>query len=185
MSDDQHMISKTGLLRGFLAAAALAAVVLVTVILPAEYGIDPLGSGKLLGLDKIAATDDAAAESAEGVAPADTGADTVPGRTDEITINIAPDQGLEYKLHMLPGAKLEHSWAVEDGELYFDFHGEPQGDTTGYFESFTLSTASDVSGVFYAPFEGSHGWYWKNKGYTPLVIKLKLKGQYEILGLKQ
>jgi hypothetical protein len=181
MSDDQHMISKKALLQGVLGAAALAAVALVTVILPAEYGIDPIGAGKMFGLDKIAATDDGTAVIDKSASVIDVAAE----REDEVVINIAPDKGLEYKLHMMPGAKLQHSWTVEDGDLYFDFHGEPQGDTTGYFESFTISTASDVSGLFYAPFEGSHGWYWKNKSDRPLVIKLKTKGNYNILGLKQ
>jgi len=180
MSDDQHMISKKALLRGVLGAAAFAAVVLVTIILPAEYGIDPIGAGKAFGLDKIAATDDAVAAD-KGV----TFSEAATEREDEVTINVAPGQGLEYKLHMMPGAKLQHSWVVEGGALYFDFHGEPQGDTTGYFESFTISTASKVSGIFNAPFEGSHGWYWKNKGDKPLVIKLTIKGNYDILGLKQ
>ena len=181
MSDDQHMISKTALLRGGLAAAALAGIALVTVILPAEYGVDPLGAGKLLGLDKIAATEDATPE-----APAITATVIdVPEREETIAIEIAPNQGLEYKVHMMPGAKLQHNWNVEGGELYFDFHGEPAGDTTGYYESFAVSTAGDARGLFYAPFEGSHGWYWKNKGDTPLVIKLKLKGSYKAIGLKK
>ena len=33
-----------------LAALAVAGVILVTIVLPAEYGIGPLGTGELLGL---------------------------------------------------------------------------------------------------------------------------------------
>jgi hypothetical protein len=38
------------LVRSTLIAAGVAAVLLVTVVLPAEYGIDPTGTGQLLGL---------------------------------------------------------------------------------------------------------------------------------------
>ena len=34
-------------------AAAVAAVLLVTVVMPAEYGIDPTGMGRLLGLKEM------------------------------------------------------------------------------------------------------------------------------------
>jgi len=42
------------LIRATLFALILAAVVLVVAVLPAEYGIDPLGTGKLLGLTQLA-----------------------------------------------------------------------------------------------------------------------------------
>jgi hypothetical protein len=43
--------------------------------------------------------------------------------------------------------------------LYFDLHGEPQGDTTGYFESYAIATLRAMKGSFTSPFSGSHGWY--------------------------
>lgn len=173
MSDDHQLLTAKSLVRGTVAAALLAGAALVTIILPAEYGIDPLGTGKALGLTQIAAATDKGP------------AEIFPEREDTVEINIAPGKGLEYKLHMMPGAKVQHEWSVEGGQLYSDFHGEPQGDKTGYYESFALSTSSGMSGLFYAPFEGSHGWYWKNKSDTPMTIRLKVKGSYEIIGLKQ
>jgi len=183
MSDDHQLLSTTSLVRGTLAAAVLAGVALVTLILPAEYEIDPLGTGKALGLTQIAAAaDEAPAAEAEQASDA---AQAFPVREDTVEIEIAPGKGLEYKLHMMPGGKVQHEWSVEGGELYYDFHGEPQGDTTGYYESFAIATSSGMSGLFYAPWEGSHGWYWKNKTDVAMTIKLKLKGSYEIQGLKQ
>lgn len=182
MTDDHQLLSTKSLVRGTLAAAVFAGVALVTVILPAEYDIDPLGTGKALGLTDIAA----AADTVEmaPVAPEET-AQVFPEREDTIEIPIAAGKGLEYKLHMMPGAKVQHEWSVEGGELYYDFHGEPQGDTTGYYESFAIATSAGMSGLFYAPWEGSHGWYWKNKTDKAMIIKLTLKGSYEIKGLKQ
>lgn len=190
MSNDHQLLSTKSLVRGSLVAAVFAGVVLVTLILPAEYDVDPLGTGKALGLTEIAAAADKAettpaapAEAAPPV-PAET-AQVFAEREDTIEIPIAAGRGLEYKLHMMPGAKVSHEWSVEGGELYYDFHGEPQGDTTGYYESFAIATSAGMSGLFYAPWEGSHGWYWKNKTDKDMTIKLTLKGSYEIKGLRQ
>jgi hypothetical protein len=41
------------LVRSTLLAAGVAAALLVTVVLPAEYSIDPTGAGRLLGLTQM------------------------------------------------------------------------------------------------------------------------------------
>ena len=43
------------LFRSTVAAAVVAMVVLFTVVLPAEYGIDPTGAGRVLGLTEMGA----------------------------------------------------------------------------------------------------------------------------------
>ena len=48
-------------------AMLVAGVLLMAAILPAEYGVDPLGSGKLLGLTSLAKAN---AAPAAGEAPA-------------------------------------------------------------------------------------------------------------------
>lgn len=70
--------SPARLLRSTLIAAAGAAAILVAVVLPSEYGIDPTGAGRLLGLTKMgeiktelaaeAAADRATAEAAAAAA---------------------------------------------------------------------------------------------------------------------
>jgi len=174
----QNIVPLKTLVRASLSAVVVATILLVTVILPAEYNIDLLGSGKALGLDKFAAT------AAEDTPVQSSNVQKAPTREDEVTINIPAGKGLEYKLHMVPDSQMKYEWSVTGGELFFDFHGEPKGAPAGYYESFTLSTASSASGLFYAPFEGSHGWYWKNNGSKPLKINLKTSGSYEVIGLK-
>src|SRR5437868_12497911 len=49
--------SKKAIGMATLAAFLVAAVLLVTAVLPAEYGIDPLGTGKLLRLTDLAKVD--------------------------------------------------------------------------------------------------------------------------------
>jgi len=103
---------------------------------------------------------------------------------DSITLSIPSGKSIEYKFHVVKGALLKYSWKTSGGKLYFDFHGEPKGDTTGSFESFEKSTESKSSGSFTAPFEGSHGWYWKNKGLETVKLTLKTQGTYKILGIR-
>lgn len=105
------------------------------------------------------------------------------GWKDTVTITVPSGKGLEYKFHLLKGASLEYSWETTGGNLYYDFHGEPKGDTTGYFESYEEKMSNTSTGTLTAPFEGSHGWYWKNNGVTAVQITLKTKGAYDILGL--
>jgi hypothetical protein len=71
--------SSRSLLRSTAIAAATAAVLLVTAVLPAEYGVDPTGVGRLLGLTQMGeikmelAREAAAAEAAERAgAPSDS-----------------------------------------------------------------------------------------------------------------
>jgi hypothetical protein len=53
------------LFRSTLVAAVVAAALLVTVVLPAEYAIDPTGAGRLLGLTEMGEIKQQLAEEAE------------------------------------------------------------------------------------------------------------------------
>ncbi len=177
--NDQHPLLSTGnLIKSSVLAGIFALLILITTILPAEYGIDPTGIGLSLGLTKLANP-----THAEPTQPATT------EQTDEtqkhmIDIIVPAGMGLEYKLHIVKGEKVKYSWQTTGGELYFDLHGEPEGDTTGYFESYAESTVDTIKGLFITPFEGSHGWYWENKGNTDVIVSLMVEGRFEIIGLK-
>ena len=103
---------------------------------------------------------------------------------DVITITIPAHGDKEYKLRLAKGAILEYSWQSDKGKLFFDFHGEPKGDTTGYFKSFDKDTNSQSNGSLTAIFEGTHGWYWKNNNPYPVGITLKVNGEYQRLESK-
>ena len=93
-------------------------------------------------------------------------------------ITIAARGDKEYKLYVEAGNTFDYSWQTDGEMLFFDFHGEPAGDTSGYFESFTKSTDSQASGSLKATFSGTHGWYWKNNSPNPVVITLNTRGDY-------
>lgn len=97
---------------------------------------------------------------------------------DEIKITVPANSGIEYKLQAKKDAKFTYSWQTDSAALYFDFHGEPKGDTTGYFKSYKISTENKFAGSIDTPFEGTHGWYWKNTSNAPVVVTLKIKGEY-------
>jgi len=103
---------------------------------------------------------------------------------DSISISIPARSDKEYKLHMTKEATFDYAWQTDGTELFFDFHGEPTGDTTGYFKSFKKSTASQSEGSLTTSFDGTHGWYWKNTSNLPVTITLKIKGDYQRLDTK-
>lgn len=98
---------------------------------------------------------------------------------DIITVMIPARGDKEYKLHLDKDATLEYSWETDGAELFYDFHGEPKGDTSGYFKSFKKNTSNQESGSLTTVFAGTHGWYWKNNTQSPVVITLKAKGEYQ------
>jgi len=101
--------------------------------------------------------------------------------SDPITITIPARSSTEYKIIAQEKASIEYSWETDKGKLFFDFHGEPKNDRTGYFESYKKDTLDKDEGSFKAPFEGTHGWYWKNSNPYTVVISLKLKGSYSLI----
>jgi len=104
---------------------------------------------------------------------------------DIITVTIPARGDKEYKLHLTKGATFEYSWKSDGERLFYDFHGEPAGDTTGYFKSFKKNTETRSSGTLTALFSGTHGWYWKNNSASAVNITLKINGEYQHVDSKK
>lgn len=174
-----------------LAAAAamlVAGVVLMAAILPAEYGVDPLGTGRLLGLTSLAEANEPAAseaEAAEGevpqsLEPVRPGANTsqaVALKQDTVTFKLGPREGMEYKYRMEKGASFVYRW-TSTGRVNFDFHGEPVGAPKGYAESYQMGEGDSASGSFFAPTPGIHGWFWENLTDNEITVTLTSTGFY-------
>ena len=171
--------STTTLIRSSIIATLSAALALTVAILPAEYGIDPTGIGKTLGLTALSSTDN----SDQNQQAANT-LSAIGIQEDTVNITVPANDGLEYKFYIKKGDSMKYTWSSGDGSLFFDFHGEPDGDTSGFFESYTVSTADNVRGTFTASFDGTHGWYWQNESFAPMTISLKTQGKYKVVGLK-
>lgn len=171
--------------------AAIAAVAILTLfVLPAEYGIDPTGVGGALGLTGMVAAKADAPQAAVAVPTAaapvlPTGASiahTGTLRQDAMTITLEPHSGQEVKAHMQAGDSFVFSWATTGGPVKVDMHGEKpnaaEGEFTSYWEE---REQTGAQGSFTAPFAGTHGWYWRNKGDTPVTVTVKTAGFYKDL----
>jgi hypothetical protein len=149
-----------------LAAAAIAAALLVTIVLPAEYGIDPLRTGSALGLTALAdAGPRAIASQPAGL------------KRDSIEFALGPYEMVEYKYRLAERASMVFSWAAT-GEVMYDFHSEPDGAPEGYAQSFEKGRTAQLNGRYDAPFSGIHGWYWENPGAKLVTITLTTAGFY-------
>jgi hypothetical protein len=73
--------SSRALLRSTAIAAGVALVLLVTVVLPAEYAVDPTGIGRVLGLTEMGEIKMALAAEAEADAAADAAGKSTPTAT--------------------------------------------------------------------------------------------------------
>jgi len=178
MSEIEHAIQTTSSLVKALAISLVIAVILfITMVLPAEFGIDPTGIGQRLGLNNLAVVE----PEQEVIARAGEG--DLAFREDEVEIEIPAGRGLEYKFFLNQSANLTYEWSSTE-TLYFDLHGEPEGDTTGYFESYGAATVDTMKGSVTTPFTGSHGWYWRNDEDSDVTVTLKTLGNYEVLGLR-
>lgn len=176
----QQTVSTQTLIKASIGSTLIAIIVLITFILPAEYNIDPTGLGQKLGLTRLAL----AGESSDSVVMPDMNNEASSNELFQtIEVTVPAGQGIEYKFAMAQHSKMQYEWLTDGDALYFDLHGEPEGDTSGYFESYTIATANEMKGSFTAPFTGSHGWYWKNKTKQPIAIQLLVKGQFTVIGL--
>ncbi len=204
----EDLPSSRQLVRSTLFAAATAGALLVTIVLPAEYAIDPTGLGRALGLTqmgeiKMQLAEEAAADAASEMKVAPTqvaasqpaippGGTTVrrpappaalvaPTRTDEMRVSLAPGEGAEIKVAAKKGTRIAFAWSVTAGHVNFDTHADAPGISYHGYGKGRESTGE--SGELVAAFDGSHGWYWRNRSGKPVTVSLRTQGAYS--GIKR
>jgi len=176
--------SKQKLAKATIVAALVAIVILFVAILPAEYGIDPLGTGAALGLTSLSEAA-AAGPITPVTVPVLPGGYTAQPKTykvDTEEINLSPGMGVEIKYHMEKGGGMIYSWKAT-GPVMFEFHGEPdQKPNKDYYDSYELVDKvgkTESHGSFTAPSTGIHGWFWENKGDQAVKVTLHTAGFYD------
>lgn len=194
MSMTHYQASPRTLLRAGLGAVAASVLVLTLFVLPAEYGIDPTGVGRALGLTKLAGSTGEAAKpapiapvaapAAHGTpTPADIAKSTAM-RNDRQELILPPHSGAEVKAHMAQGDHFIFRWQATGGQVRFDMHGEQPNAKEGEFSSYWKAKDLDsAQGAFKAPFTGTHGWYFRNRGDTPVTVVVETAGFYQDLYL--
>ena len=166
------------------AALLAAGLLLVIAVLPAEYGVDPLGIGRQLGL--TAMSDVQKGLDAFQATRADSiGAPTIAPQErayqhETVAFKIAPRDSVEYKYRLDKGEALLYAWKAT-GPVNYELHAEPDGAPRGYAESYEKRDArSAASGTLTAPFPGIHGWYWENRGDNEVTVTLSAAGFYNM-----
>jgi hypothetical protein len=198
--------SKQQILKATVVAAVVAAVIFFTVVLPAEYGKDPLHTGAALGLMNLAKSSAATTsspvtvdvtaaapvreEGAAGEAPVIKGtfvAQPNGYKIDSRELKLGPGEGLEIKYHMQKGAGMVYSWTANK-KVQYEFHGEPDikpaGAAEDYFESYEKDDTvgeTQSHGTFTAPSTGIQGWFWDNESGGPVTVKLVTAGFYDYI----
>lgn len=187
--------SSAQLIRSTIIAGISAVAILVTVVLPAEYGIDPTRIGGVLGLTEMGELKTQLAEEAE----ADRQMDQAAGEQsrllndvfglfvgtahaqeaetwrDETTFTLEPGDTAEWKLVMEEGQTAQYRMLVEGGRVNFDLHGHGGGESVTY-EKGRGSTGDE--GEIVAEFDGEHGWFWRNRDDVASTVTIQVRGEY-------
>lgn len=197
---DTELPSTQQLIKSTIAALFVALVLLITVILPAEYGVDPTGVGKTLGLtqmgeiktqlaneasqeNQLQASKDNPQEIKEvelsDVVVTNMATDLEPVNVkppETRTFQLKPGQAAEIKLGMSKGAVVTYDWSVNTGHVNYDVHGDTKGvDYYGYGKG---KSATQDSGELRAAFDGKHGWFWRNRSDQVVTVTLVVSGDY-------
>ena len=167
-----ELISTKRLAIASFCAFAFAAVLIITIILPAERGIDTTGLGSKFHLTRMGLLKTVMARPD---AP-ETGR---PSQSDEVIIVLGPGESTEIKMEMQKGYEANYRWRAVGGSSYHDTHGDPYEDDTVYITYSTADAINSDAGTITAPYSGFHGWYWVNKGATEVTITLNTNGQYD------
>lgn len=183
--------SSAQLLRSTILAAISALAILVTVVLPAEYGIDPTGAGRVLGLTEMGEIKQQLEE--EAAQDQELHGQAVPGLLDEllgifvgtaqaqeawrdaITFTLEPGDYIEVKMVMAEGDQATYAWMAEGGRINFDLHAHGSGQSMTYEKG---RGATGGEGGLLATFAGEHGWFWSNRDKTAVTVTLQLQGAY-------
>ena len=117
-----------------------AGLILVMFVLPAEYGIDPLGTGARTGcsisaswvsrLRRSAVQRPPGAGEATIVVPQDRAF-----KQETVEFKIAAREGMEYRYRLEKGEALLYSWKTT-GPVNYEFHAEPDGAPRGYAQTY-------------------------------------------------
>ncbi|MBY0511863.1 MAG: hypothetical protein K2P94_17130 [Rhodospirillaceae bacterium] len=173
--------SKRRLFQATVSAFIAASVILVTTVLPVEYGLDPLGTGKALGLLREPPEDQTIVvpQGKDMNSPIRLGDAMLYPRAykvDAIELVLEPYDYVEYKYHLVQDAGMIFNWKAS-AALNHDFHGDPDANPEDV-RTYDKSTKSSASGSIAAPVSGIHGWFWENTSNEPVTIKLASAGFY-------
>lgn len=157
--NNQLVVRKEQVLKSISIAFIIGILVFIIAILPAEYGKDPLGTGKLFGFSRLYIKENTNQLNFKKIALKDVGSPsniTKPVEAnnpalekqfdiiqDSITVKIPAKKGIEYKVKMLKYGSTKYEWYSLNKEIVFlDFHGEVEEKNPPkevFYESYTVA----------------------------------------------
>jgi hypothetical protein len=167
------------------AALLVAGLLLVMFVLPAEYAVDPLGTGARTGLLDVGVVgQEVQALTSSATNGAAQTAIIVPQdrkfKEETVDFTIAPHVGMEYKYRLDKGQALLFSWRAT-APVSYEAHAEPDGAPRGYAQSYEKGQGrAEASGTLTAPFAGIHGWFWENTTDQEVTVTLTTAGFYNL-----
>jgi hypothetical protein len=193
--NENELPSNQSLLKSTFIAAITACVLLITVVLPAEYGFDPTGFGTLTGLKSMGEIRQSLADEANGPKQKssnhiatdkiivkkseDKTAKSSPLsiREDQFEITLAPNEGTEIKATLTKDQVVHFEWTSTE-KVNFDVHGDSKELSIDNFNYKKGIGQITDKGQIKAEFDGGHGWFWRNRNMKPVTIVLKTSGAY-------
>lgn len=196
------------LVRSTFIALGTAIVLLITVILPAEYALDPTGMGRALGLTEMGEIKAQLAQEAEedqansSVVVATKTVQSEPVKAEpevapqqlevsstkpEVAVAVEPVWKDKIMLSLKPGQGAEVKLVMEKGQIaQFEWtsKGGPvnydtHGDGNGNSISYEKGRGvPDDQGELEAAFTGNHGWFFRNRNDKTVMVILKTNGDY-------
>ena len=178
------------LLKATVVAIAVAFILIVVVVLPAEYGSDPTGMGKILGLKemgeiKMSLLDESHKESSQQNTTSSIEIDHTEEamvkntiNKDVVEITIEPGQAIEIKLEMRSGSLVQYEWKTIKGGLNYNLHGDGYKGSQQFISYKKGRMVPSDSGELKAEFDGYHGWFWRNREKFSVTVSLQTSGDY-------
>lgn len=185
------------LVKSTILAIILASIILVTIVLPAEYGIDPIGVGEMIGLAKMGQIKVSLAQEAamEDMVLADVSthlqdkqnivvaSDEKASKAisdfkcDTLSFNLQPNEGKEIKLTMAAETTVKYLWYTNGAKANFDVHADSKKLDIKY-HNYEKGKLQKSEGIMKAAFDGNHGWFWRNRTSETMVVTLEVNGNY-------
>lgn len=170
--------SRSKLLLGIAAAFIAAAAIVVVFVMPAEFGRDPTGLGRALGLGVL--SEEPVNEELERGKKRTGVLAPLPevglGQPDDrYTIELGPFESTEFKYTLKQGEKMHFAWQAS-GPIDYDMHSHPFAGGVDLTESYAIEKANAQSGIYTAQFTGIHGWYWQNRTTDNVTLTLEASG---------
>lgn len=189
--------STARLIKSTIMAAVAALIILVTVVLPAEYGVDPTRIGNVLGLTEMgeikaqlareAAQDHQMEQKANdkssfmnellnGFVSSAWAQSAKSTWTETLSFKLSPGEGTEIKLVMKENAEAQFLWAVDGGKVNYDLHADGSGKSISYRKG---RGVEGDEGTLKAAFTGNHGWFWRSRNREDVTVTLHVRGDFQ------